>query len=45
MILNGASGVSDDRHLFEKLSLEKFQSGLTWRTILANRENFRVGKR
>jgi DNA-3-methyladenine glycosylase I len=34
--------VSDDHRLFEKLSLESFQSGLSWRTILAKRENFRV---
>ena len=34
--------VSDDFHLFEKLSLESFQSGLSWRTILAKRENFRA---
>jgi DNA-3-methyladenine glycosylase I len=34
--------VSDDRRLFEKLSLEGFQSGLNWRTILAKRENFRA---
>lgn len=34
--------VSDDHRLFEKLSLEGFQSGLSWRTILAKRENFRV---
>lgn len=27
---------------FEKLSLEGFQSGLSWRTILAKRENFRA---
>jgi DNA-3-methyladenine glycosylase I len=33
--------VSDDHRLFEKLSLEGFQSGLSWRTILAKRENFR----
>lgn len=33
--------VADDRRLFEKLSLESFQSGLSWRTILAKRENFR----
>ena len=31
----------DDRVLFEKLCLESFQSGLSWRTILAKRENFR----
>ena len=34
--------VSDDRRLFEKLCLECFQSGLSWRTILAKRENFRA---
>jgi DNA-3-methyladenine glycosylase I len=34
--------VSDDRRLFEKLSLEGFQAGLSWRTILAKRENFRT---
>ncbi len=34
--------VSDDHRLFEKLCLESFQSGLSWRTILAKRENFRV---
>lgn len=33
--------VDDDHRLFEKLSLEAFQSGLSWRTILAKRENFR----
>ncbi|HUN93831.1 MAG TPA: DNA-3-methyladenine glycosylase I [Burkholderiaceae bacterium] len=33
--------VDDDRRLFEKISLEGFQSGLSWRTILAKRENFR----
>src|SRR5262245_27523842 len=37
--------VSDDRELFEKLSLEGFQSGLSWRTILAKRENFRAAFR
>ena len=34
--------VHDDDRLFEKLSLEAFQSGLSWRTILAKRENFRA---
>jgi DNA-3-methyladenine glycosylase I len=34
--------VDDDRRLFEKICLEGFQSGLSWRTILAKRENFRV---
>ena len=33
--------VSDDRRLFEKLTLEGFQSGLSWLTILRKRENFR----
>jgi DNA-3-methyladenine glycosylase I len=33
--------VRDDVRLFEKLCLEGFQSGLSWRTILAKRENFR----
>ena len=34
--------VDDDQRLFEKLCLESFQSGLSWRTILAKRENFRT---
>ncbi len=34
--------VADERRLFEKLSLEAFQSGLSWRTILTKRENFRA---
>ncbi|NZA24852.1 DNA-3-methyladenine glycosylase I [Luteimonas sp. SJ-92] len=34
--------VDDDRRLFEKLSLEGFQSGLSWRTILVKRDNFRA---
>lgn len=34
--------VRDDRRLFEKLCLEGFQAGLSWRTILCKRENFRV---
>ena len=33
--------VADDTRLFEKICLEAFQSGLSWRTILAKRENFR----
>ena len=33
--------VPDDRALFELLSLEAFQAGLSWRTILAKREAFR----
>lgn len=34
--------VVDDRRLFEKLCLESFQSGLSWRTILNKRDNFRA---
>ncbi|MGY6272160.1 DNA-3-methyladenine glycosylase I [Achromobacter denitrificans] len=34
---------ADDRALFEQLSLEGFQSGLSWRTILSKREAFRRG--
>jgi DNA-3-methyladenine glycosylase I len=33
--------VSNDYRLFEKICLEGFQSGLSWRTILTKRENFR----
>jgi DNA-3-methyladenine glycosylase I len=33
--------VRDDRRLFEKLSLEGFQSGLSWLTILRKRDAFR----
>lgn len=33
--------VDDEFRLFEKLCLEGFQAGLSWRTILAKRENFR----
>ncbi|HTU79506.1 MAG TPA: DNA-3-methyladenine glycosylase I [Solirubrobacteraceae bacterium] len=34
--------VLDERGLFERLSLEAFQSGLSWRTILGKREAFRA---
>lgn len=34
--------VDNDQRLFEKLCLESFQSGLSWRTILNKRENFRT---
>jgi DNA-3-methyladenine glycosylase I len=34
--------VHDDRALFERLSLEAFQSGLSWLTILRKREAFRA---
>ena len=34
--------VADDHRLLEKLCLEGFQSGLSWRTILAKRDNFRT---
>jgi DNA-3-methyladenine glycosylase I len=33
--------VHDDTRLFEKITLEGFQSGLSWLTILRKRENFR----
>jgi DNA-3-methyladenine glycosylase I len=34
--------VLDERGLFERLSLEAFQSGLSWRTILVRRDAFRL---
>ena len=34
--------VRDDAGMFERLSLEAFQSGLSWLTILRKRENFRT---
>jgi DNA-3-methyladenine glycosylase I len=37
--------VRDDHLLFEFMCLESFQSGLSWRTILAKRENFRAAFR
>lgn len=33
--------IHDERGLFERLSLEAFQSGLSWATILRKRDNFR----
>ena len=33
--------VHDDRHLFEMLTLEGAQAGLSWLTILKKRENYR----
>jgi DNA-3-methyladenine glycosylase I len=33
--------VADDRRLFEKICLEGFQAGLSWRTILGKRDAFR----
>lgn len=33
--------VKDDRQMFEFLTLESFQAGLSWETILNKRENFR----
>jgi DNA-3-methyladenine glycosylase I len=33
--------VHDDGRLFEMLSLEAFQAGLSWQTILRKRDNFR----
>jgi DNA-3-methyladenine glycosylase I len=34
--------VHDDAGMFERVSLEAFQSGLSWLTILRKRENFRA---
>jgi DNA-3-methyladenine glycosylase I len=34
--------VRDERGLYERLSLEAFQSGLAWITILRKRDNFRA---
>jgi DNA-3-methyladenine glycosylase I len=34
--------VGGERELFERISLEAFQSGLSWITILRKRENFRA---
>jgi len=34
--------VTDERGLFERMSLEAFQSGLSWVTILRKREHFRA---
>ena len=33
--------LADERSLFERMSLEGFQSGLSWRTVLAKRPAFR----
>lgn len=37
--------VRDDAGMFERISLEAFQSGLSWLTILRKRENFRAAFR
>ena len=34
--------IHDDRRIFEFLVLEVFQAGLSWRTVLYKRENFRA---
>ncbi|MGZ6674781.1 MAG: DNA-3-methyladenine glycosylase I, partial [Solirubrobacteraceae bacterium] len=34
--------VTDERGLFERVSLEAFQSGLSWLTILRKRDAFRA---
>ena len=36
-------GVYEDQKLFEMLSLESFQAGLSWITILKKRETFPIG--
>ena len=35
--------VIDDRGIYERITLEAFQSGLSWLTILRKREGFRAG--
>jgi DNA-3-methyladenine glycosylase I len=35
--------VTDDRGMYERLTLEAFQSGLSWSTIMRKREAFRAG--
>ena len=35
--------VFDDRKIFEFLVLESMQAGLSWKTILHKRENFKKG--
>lgn len=37
--------VADDIELFERLTLEAFQAGLSWQTILNKRESFRAAFR
>jgi DNA-3-methyladenine glycosylase I len=39
--LEWGTPVHDDRLLFEHLTLDGFQAGLSWRTILHKRDNFR----
>jgi DNA-3-methyladenine glycosylase I len=34
--------ITDDRGIYERLTLEAFQSGLSWLTILRKRESFRA---
>jgi DNA-3-methyladenine glycosylase I len=34
--------ITDDRGMYERLTLEAFQSGLSWLTILRKRDNFRA---
>ena len=34
--------MTDDQGIYERLTLEAFQSGLSWLTILRKRENFRA---
>ena len=40
MIQNGGVPIFEDQKLFEFLTLETFQAGLSWITILKKRENF-----
>src|SRR5438128_12180179 len=43
--LEWGRSVANDRELFETLSLDGFQSGLSWLIILRKRENFRAAFR
>src|SRR5438132_12077253 len=44
-VLEWGRPVANDRELFEKLSLDGFQSGLSWLIILRKRETFRAAFR
>ena len=39
---SGAAPVHGERALYERFTLEAFQSGLSWLTILRKREGFRA---
>ena len=41
-ISSGVSPTHDDRHLFEMITLEGAQAGLSWRTILGRRQGYQA---